>query len=815
MKKIYLTLLSLLIATVQVATAQSSIGLSFTRTGTDAQSVTINVIDNEGNVIEGAKAAITSSHNFKGTANAITEGIICPDVNANTSPQIELAVSVNGLPSEFSFNTLGLDIHALNGGSSYQSNGDNKLRQWNVTTAVNENEFGRLDDIDIAAGIGQEGSVHKVWEIAGEAVTAEGGALTIKLTITKGTTNEGCFFGLSAIQLSTASTDPTPDPDPEPDPEPEPDTTGAKIYTIQWKNTGTNYITEGDDQKMYVDGYDVTKRQFWQFIPTGNDNCYYIRNTASGRYIGSCNLTPSSASKIYTTDKPTEYYVAKTSAAYGEIAGCWYMSSTDCASYNNENAGPRALNKDGASNDVITWQAGTSRVGSYWKLIESEDLYEVRPFDATEAIGTIGTRYNIESLGGKLITLNEDGTVSLAAPDILEENQEWYFAGTSNATGWQIASAMKPATVIGLSEGNTVAQEGNTTRWKVNVSKEQNGYFYFTSGEETLTIDEETLFRFNKLRSRYARNNQIYANPCGTAGNNYLTQLEIKGEEVLDNLVYTATAKPSTWHVLYPHDKATVSKGKQFELAATLKSNAAADLTATVYFDWNCDGIFETSQQMTVSGTSCTATVEVPEWAAEKQSRMRVRVNSNGLDLAEDDVQGFIYDIHINVAAAQAERTVELSVNSWKRGRATLSQTAESYAYGTELTATAEAIGTSKFVCWREEGVVVSTDANYTFTVDHNVKLKAYFSPNTDKDSYVGIQAVAQDTEVSVEQRGNSIVAHSTAAVLGIQLYTIDAAKVAGNNGCTLNIQQVPQGVYIVQVITDKGYKNVKLFIKK
>ena len=813
MKKLYLSLLTILLLGTQICHAINGIGLTFNRTGTNAQSVSVVITDENGTAIDGAEATITSSHNLKGTSNAVTPQILCPDVNGNSSPTIELGIQINGVPEGFSFEKLILDMHALNGGSSYQDNSDGKQRRWNIASIVNGNSFGSLDDVDIAANVGTPGNVHKEWEITGSAVTVNNNTVNISLTITKGSANEGCFIGISAIKLEAAGTT-TPDPDPEPEPEPEPDTTEGKIYTIQWKNTGTNYITEGDDKKMYVDSYDVTKRQFWQFIPTDKENCYYIKNTASGRYIGSCNLTPSSASKIYTTDKPTEYYVAKTSATSGEIAGCWYMSSTDCSNYNIENAGPRALNKDGASNDVITWQAGTSRVGSYWKLIESEDLYEVRPFDATETIGSIGTRYNIESLNGKYATLN-DGNITLTAPDVYEESQEWYFAGTSNSNGWQIASAMSPATVIGLASGNIVAQEGNSTRWKVSASKEQEGYFYFTSGETTLTIDGETLFRFKKLRSQYARNNQIYANPCGTAGTNYLTSIEIKGKSVLDKLVYTTNSKPSTWHVLYSTDKATVSKGKDFELKATLKSSATAGLTAIAYFDWNCDGIFETSQEMTINNTDCSATINVPEWANEKQSRMRLRINSNGLDLAEDDVTGFIYDLNINVAEEEATRTVEVSVNSWERGRAALSQTAQSYTPGTQLTATAETVGNAAFICWREEGNVVSTEAAYTFTVEHNRKLIAYFSPNTDENSILGVESVAQDSEVSVSQENNCIIAHSTAAVKGITLYTIDAAKVAAANSGKLNIQDIAEGLYIVRVTTDKGYKNIKLFINK
>ena len=46
---------------------------------------------------------------------------------------------------------------------------------------------------------------------------------------------------------------------------------------------------------MVASTYDVAKRIFWELIPTGEENTYFIKNTATGRYIGSCNKTPSSA----------------------------------------------------------------------------------------------------------------------------------------------------------------------------------------------------------------------------------------------------------------------------------------------------------------------------------------------------------------------------------------------------------------------------------------------------------------------------------------------------------------------------------------
>lgn len=807
MKRLYITILTLLVMAMQPALAVSGIRLKFNRTGTDASTVAITVIDENGTAIDGATATMTSSHAFKPTGNAITGSIVCPDANANTNPTIVLGFTINGVPSGFTFDKLGLNIHALNGGSNYQEPTDGVVRQWNVTTTVNDAEFGALNDIDIAAGVGSSGAVYKMWDIEGTATKPEG-TVTVELTITKGSTNGGCFFGLSEVKLGTAGQEPAP----EPEPEPEPDTDGAKVYYIQWKNTGTNYITEESDHRMTVQSNDVTKPQFWMFIPTENEDCYYIKNTATGRYMGSCNLTPSSASKIYTTTEPVEYYVKKTTATSGEIANCWYFSSTDCTNYNKESSGPRALNKDGASDYVITWQAGTSRPGSYWKLIETEDLYEIRPFEASSEIGKIGSSYNVEAISGKNLTIT-DGNLALAVADSFDENQEWYFVGTGNSTGWQIASAAEPAVVVGLTDGNIVTGEGLTTKWKVNASKENSGYFYFTSKGTTLKVESDSLFRFTRLRSAYARKLQIYNNPCGTTGSVYVKSAKLHGEGALDNIIYTTKSKPSTWHVVYAQDKGEVAQGSTFNFDVTLSNSSTSNITATLHFDWNGDGIFETAVPMSLNGADATAEVTVPEWATKEQTRMRLRINSNGLELAEDDVTGFIHDFHIKVVEAQEARTVTVGVNSQERGNAVLSEVADSYAYGATLTAKATAYGNSTFVCWRQEGVVISTDAEYTFTVDSNVKLVAYFSPNTQKDTPDNVQELATDNSISVAVEGNSIVA--TGNVTGLDLYTVDAALIANANGNTLDIAGINEGLYIVRATTANAYRNVKIFIKK
>lgn len=198
MKKILLSLV-LLLACVG-AWAQNIAKLTFSRTGTEASSVAVSVVDESGVAIEGASATLVStSHKFKETAGNVTASVLCPDVNANTNPTIELKFKVTGLSEFYTFNKLGLHIHALNSAGNYQDPNDNKDRKWNVDVDAQETDFGTLSDIDIAAGITDS---NKMWEVSSTSNINTGKELTITLTITTGTANGGCFFGLSEIKLT-------------------------------------------------------------------------------------------------------------------------------------------------------------------------------------------------------------------------------------------------------------------------------------------------------------------------------------------------------------------------------------------------------------------------------------------------------------------------------------------------------------------------------------------------------------------------------------------------------------------------------------
>lgn len=815
---------------VQPSLSADGVGLTFTRTGTDAADVVVNVVDSEGQSIAGATATVSSNQAFKATGNAATPEILCPNVNANTSPNIVLTFEVSGLPAEWKFNTVGLNIHALNGGGNYQENGDGVVRQWNVQvqqgkTAGALQSFANYSDIDIAAGVGTPGAVHKVWNATSEAVVTAGNTLVVQLTITKGTANSGCFFGLSGITLTNdGNTDPAPEPEPEPEPDPSPNPgeSNHQCYTIKWKNNTSSYIAEEADGSLVVKDYDVAQRIFWEFIPTGKDNCYYIRNTATGRYISSCNLTPSSASKIKTGTAPVEYYVGATAATSGEIKGCHWFSSTDCSGYDDEAAGPRALNKDGASSSIITWQAGTSRVGSYWTLTATEDLYEVRPFAASAALGTPQFKYAVVSAQHptQALQMAEDGTLSWQ-PKQDAEAQAWYFVGEgNNAGGYLIANAKSHRTLSLPGE--------EATHWNVLTANTEDLAYYFrphaSAKQEgtALVVAGDSLVQFKALRSDFARRNQVYELPCGTLGNRFVARATIDGESVVRPMAYPLPKKsgtsvvassattPASWYTLYTSDKASLARGTAFDLMVQLNSAPITGQAVYVYADWNRDGVFETMEQLAIK-TKMTATLQVPEEAVPGKTRLRVRLTSNGLTDAEDEVVGQILDFVVEVVESAPETfEVKVETNDPARGTATVSSEA-----GT-TTVAATALGNAAFVCWKEGNKLVSVKSEYAFQPTHSATLTAYFSPNTD-ETEVGISGapVAENNLLVEVVAGHKQIAVNTSAkVLRLLVFTAEGSLVAQSHTNVVDVAHLPVGAYIVKVVTDVADTAAKVMVK-
>ncbi len=287
----------------------------------------------------------------------------------------------------------------------------------------------------------------------------------------------------------------------------------------------------------------------------------------------------------------------------------------------------------------------------------------------------------------------ENGSKLHAAPKTNTNKQYWQFVPTEKANCYYIQNVTSKR-YVQSSKTPGVSQQikvGNTpVEFEIRPNTNDGagalkGYYYLCSTDQTIDNTQDgTLglnyasaqgqvvafhIRYNRgnsywdiqesaydyeapapiERSEYCKSLGIYVLPCGDKGAAYLKSLSITGENgnVTNALNYTASAQPSNYYNMVRTDSAEVIKGKAFNLKYEAEG-MTSDYTVTAYFDWDKDGVFESKHEF-LSDKSGYAEITVPAEAAEGKSRMRIRVNNNGLDGADDDVNGATYDFQIFV----------------------------------------------------------------------------------------------------------------------------------------------------------------------
>lgn len=312
-------------------------------------------------------------------------------------------------------------------------------------------------------------------------------------------------------------------------------------------------------------------------------------------------------------------------------------------------------------------------------------------------------------------------------------NDNWYYLCS---TDQDISNATDGTLGLNLGSGGVVAYYIRSGR--------ANSYWEFTKHE----YDYEE-YVFTVKRTPFSRRNHIYFNPCGNVGltAQYLRSVTVSGEGCTDELHYTATSRPGNYHQIYTADKGVVSRGLPFTLSivGNTGNSASTDVRGAdvfAYFDWNADGEFDATEHVMSGTADGEVTVSVPDSATLGYHRLRVRLTSNALEGADEDVIGICYDFVVSIGEPQATRTVVVRPNAANRGTATLSEEGCDFAPGTTLTATATPKGNARFVAWKDGNRQVSTKPEYTFTVTQNVTLTAVFSPNTKVDTAIDTPAV-------------------------------------------------------------------------
>lgn len=600
-----------------------------------------------------------------------------------------------------------------------------------------------------------------------------------------------------------------------------------KYYAINRMNMDGAFMMENNAGELYTTTFNNTARVFWKLIPTGKANCYYVQNATTGRYVQSTKQNLSA--QIPMGSNPVEIQIGKdgTSGATTNGASFYYFCSTD---QTNIPGGALGLNLNGskAGANVVAWSAASGNQNSYWTVSETEYTYEPQILPLVENLEDVATatKYALAVTDGQWLTA-ENGSVSLAEKGT-DNKFAWFFVGTSNKKeGIYLVNMADPTKVLTLNDDGTYgfAEPEQGTRWFVAEKETDNGSMALTfvpydqkdnADAAYLTVGGISDFILANYRSGYSLATQIYFLPCGVLDEGYIATLDLTGEQVQKELNYQA-AKPNDYYTLYTVEKATVTRGEPFNLAAKLEGMGEGTV-AYVYFDWNRDGLFETV--LSYDTDEIADEIEVPEDAVVGKSRMRVRITNNALADAEDDAVGSIYDFIVYVAEPQAKRLITVKPNGADRGTAAILVGEEqlgSYEanYGETVTAMATPANDLEFVCWKDNRTVVSADAEYSFTVTEHADLVACFTPNSSFETDVQIAELDQKNLVyDLVQGTDEIQVVTDAKVKMVYVFAPNGTLVGKSKTKKVSVAGLSEGTYIVKVVTAIGDGSKKIVLK-
>ena len=161
----------------------------------------------------------------------------------------------------------------------------------------------------------------------------------------------------------------------------------GKTYVIHRFNNENSYIYELNGM-LYAAPKTNTQKQYWQFVPTGKDNCYYIQNVTTKRYVQSANVTIESQIKTGTT--PVEFEIKTNRTSGAAPYGYYYICSTD-QTIDTSKDGTLGLNYQQSSGKVVAYHIRYNRGNSYWDIIETEYDYEApQPITRSEFSKRLG-----------------------------------------------------------------------------------------------------------------------------------------------------------------------------------------------------------------------------------------------------------------------------------------------------------------------------------------------------------------------------------------------------------------------------------------
>ena len=168
-----------------------------------------------------------------------------------------------------------------------------------------------------------------------------------------------------------------------------------KVYTIVCKPDFNTFMQDKGTGGLLL-GNEVSG-SLWTFVPTGNADCYYVKNVKTGNYIQAC---PDSEVPVNMGTTPVEYYI-KGDADGGQAGENFYRMTSTNRTPNNFSAGTIGLNRKG-DNTCVQGFASVSGANqwSVWRILEVPSAKKTSltsPYTGTTVQEGSVYLYNVES----------------------------------------------------------------------------------------------------------------------------------------------------------------------------------------------------------------------------------------------------------------------------------------------------------------------------------------------------------------------------------------------------------------------------------
>ena len=282
----------------------------------------------------------------------------------------------------------------------------------------------------------------------------------------------------------------------------------GKVYLLHRFSNTNSYIYENAGM-LNASPNTNTQKQYWQFIPTANANCYYIQNVTSKKYIQSSHVAENSQIKVGNT--PVEYEIKSNTTAGAAPLGYYYMCSTD-QTIDTSKDGTLGLNYQQSTGKVVAYHIRYNRGNSYWDIQETKYDYEAPVlYERSEYA---------KQLGVYMLPCGERGNAYLTsltiAGSVNDVPQKLNYVATAQPSSYYLLQRKDTATVTAggtftLSyEAQNVGKDYTVTAyfdWDGDgIFESQHDFMNAASGQTEISVPAITQSRKTRLRLRITDN---------------------------------------------------------------------------------------------------------------------------------------------------------------------------------------------------------------------------------------------------------------------------------------------------------------------